>query len=94
MFRVFCGFAIAIASLVALSSFAEATPDPAVSGYSCELLPEVKDALKRYSRAQKERDFVSSTIRRADELCREGKPEKARGYIELAHSRVLFGHKH
>lgn len=86
------GIFAAVLSLVTVASIAEA--DPAASGYSCAQVPELKDALTRHARPQKDRDFADSLIKRADNFCREGKEEQARGYIDLAHSRLLPGHKH
>ena len=61
---------------------------------SCELLPELKQALKRFDGKPADRDRAKWQIETAEKLCKDGKADEAKGYIDVAHGLVLNDHKH
>lgn len=82
----------AAAIIAAVSGQAVAVESAA--GYSCEQLPEIKKASERVTAKQNDRDRIMWQIVQAERLCKEGKTEEAKGYLDLAHSMVLKDHKH
>jgi hypothetical protein len=61
---------------------------------SCELLPEIKKALDHFDGKKADRERAQWQVAQADKLCKDGKPEEAKTYLDLAHSLVLKDHKH
>lgn len=82
-------FAVAIIAFVSGQAAAQSA-----AGYSCQQLPEIKKSFERFLGKQVDRDRVQWQITQADRLCKEGKTEEAKGYLDLAHSMVLKDHKH
>lgn len=87
-------FLAAFAVVVAASMPGQASAQQSSAGYSCEQLPEIKKAAARYTAATKDRDRVKWNVDQAERLCKEGKAQDAKGYLDLAHSLVLKDHKH
>ncbi len=82
----------AAAILAAVSS--QAATAQSSAGYSCEQLPEIKKAFERVFAKQVDRERIRWQVVQAERLCKEGKTEEAKGYLDLAHSMVLKDHKH
>ncbi|ARJ64703.1 hypothetical protein WV31_02960 [Magnetospirillum sp. ME-1] len=61
---------------------------------SCDLLPELKQGLKHFDGKPADRDRAKWQIETAEKLCKEGKADEAKGYIDVAHGLVLKDHKH
>ncbi len=83
-------FVLAIAAiLLSTPVLAEAPKDK-----SCNLLPEIKQAFKRFDGKPADRDRAKWQIDTAEKLCKDGKADEAKGYIDVAHGLVLKDHKH
>ncbi|ARJ66163.1 hypothetical protein WV31_11065 [Magnetospirillum sp. ME-1] len=84
---------ITIAALAALLLAAPAWAQSS-KGTSCDQLPEIKQAFKRFDGKPADRDRAKWQIETAEKLCKEGKADEAKGYIDVAHGLVLKDHKH
>ncbi len=88
MSRSFAAIAIA-AVLLSAPAMAQSS-----KGTSCDQLPEIKQAFKRFDGKPADRDRAKWQIETAEKLCKDGKADEAKGYIDVAHGLVLKDHKH
>lgn len=88
MSRSFAVIAIATA-LLSVPAMAQSS-----KAKSCDQLPEIKQAFKRFDGKPADRDRAKWQIETAEKLCKDGKADEAKGYIDVAHGLVLKDHKH
>ncbi|TAN71010.1 MAG: hypothetical protein EPN20_05025 [Magnetospirillum sp.] len=84
-------FTLAVAASVAILMSGQAL---AQSGTACKQLPEIKKALDHFDGKKADRERAQWQVAQADKLCKDGKPDEAKSYLDLAHSLVLKDHKH
>ncbi len=88
MSRSFTIIAIA-ATLLSAPAMAQSS-----KGTSCDQLPELKQAFKHFDGKPADRDRAKWQIETAEKLCKDGKADEVKGYIDLAHGLVIKSHKH
>lgn len=88
MFRAIFASALVAATIAA-------APAVAAPANACqEVLPEVKAAFQKYTAATQDRDRVQWQIAQGERFCKEGKPQQASGYLDLAHSLLRINDQH
>jgi hypothetical protein len=81
-------------AIIAVAAALLSAPAMAQSSKACDQLPEIKQAFKRFDGKPADRDRAKWQIETAETLCKDGKADEAKGYIDVAHGLVLKDHKH